>query len=143
MTDKILWSDIYLIGIEEIDIQHKYLCKLINLYLDKINGHLPEMDADELLDELERYVRWHFKCEDQLMKIYDIPDANDHREEHADLLRMMQDKRKLVKTGKNGHRVFLGFFDDWFAGHSFGFDRRLGRSMREKWNPPIHTRCGM
>jgi len=24
MTDKILWSDAYLIGIEEIDIQHKY-----------------------------------------------------------------------------------------------------------------------
>ncbi len=143
MTDKILWSDVYLIGIEEIDIQHKYLCKLINLYLDKINGDLPEMDADELLDELECYVRWHFKCEEQLMDIYDIPDSDDHKEEHRVLLKMILDNRKLVKTGKTDHRVFSHFFEDWFTGHSFGFDESMGKFMRERWNPSIHARCGM
>jgi hemerythrin len=143
MTEKILWSDAYLVGIEEIDIQHKYLCKFINLYVDKINGHLPEMDADELLDELVRYVRWHFNCEEKLMEIYDIADIDDHKEEHAALLRMIRDKRKLAEAEKGGHYVFLGFFDAWFAGHSFGFDKRLGQAMREKWNPPLHTRCGM
>ena len=143
MTDKILWSDAYLIGIEEIDIQHKYLCKLINLYVDKINGNLPEMDADELLDELVRYVRWHFTCEEQLMDIYDIPHADEHKEEHADLLRMIRGKRKLIKTGKKDHRIFLKFFDSWFVGHSFGFDMGLGQAMGEKWKAPMHTRCGM
>ena len=85
------------------------------------------MDADELLDELVHYIRWHFKCEEQLMKIYDIPDADDHKAKHADLLRMIQDKRELIRTGKNGHRIFLDFFDTWFAGHSFGFDKNWGR----------------
>jgi len=143
MIDKILWSDALLIGMEEIDIQHKYLCKLVNLYVDKINGHLPELDADELLDELVRYVSWHFKCEEQLMEIYDIPHADDHKEEHADLLRMILDKQKLVEIGERDHRVFLSFFDNWFAGHSYGLDRRLGQAMREKRNPLMHTRCGM
>ncbi len=143
MTDKIIWSDAYLIGIEEIDIQHKYLCKLINLYVDKINRHLPEMDADELLNELVRYVSWHFKCEEQLMEIYDFPGADDHKEEHADLLGMIKDKRELIEKGKRAHRVFSGFFNEWFTGHSFGLDEKLGQFMREKWNPPMHTRCGM
>ena len=94
-------------------------------------------------NELVRYVRGHFSCEEQLMEIYGVPDVDDHKEEHADLLRMIGEKRKLVEAGKRDHRIFLSFFDAWFDGHSFGFDKKLGQTMNEHGQTPMRTRCGM
>jgi hemerythrin len=59
MSQTIDWSEEYLVGLEEIDVQHKRIAELINNILKLSFKHRPKEELLESMDVLLRYIKWH------------------------------------------------------------------------------------
>lgn len=80
------WKDEYLTHIDELDAQHQKLVALINyLYADLLQHQNDEQKRgviNKVLAELVAYSRYHFEAEERLMREYEYPGYEQHREEH-------------------------------------------------------------
>ncbi len=133
MVEEIVLDNSCLIGIEEIDIQHKHLCSMINLLIKRANGLCSYINFGDLLGEIKNYAAWHFACEESLMEILNYEKYDKHKEEHIDLLDMLLKKTEEVKYNKTAVYEFPKFLYSWFGGHSFGYDKELGQFVNQVW----------
>lgn len=133
MIDEIVMDTSYLIGVEEIDVQHKHLCLMVNILIKKANGLCREIDIQDLFLELKNYVRWHFPCEESLMVILNYKKYDKHKEEHIDLLNMLSGKIEDINSIKTSIHEIPDFLYNWFGGHSFGYDKELGQFVNQIW----------
>ena len=133
MIEEIIWNDNYSIRIKEIDVQHKHLCSIINKLIKKTNGHSPDINYEDLLEELINYTKWHFACEESLMEILNYEKYDEHKEEHISLLNMLSEKAEQVKLNKTAAYELSSFLFNWFGGHSFGYDKELGQFVNHVW----------
>ncbi|MBF0369730.1 MAG: bacteriohemerythrin [Magnetococcales bacterium] len=133
MAEIIEWSDDYLIGLKEIDVQHKRLTEIVNKALNACNTFQTQKQIVEAMDDVMAYTKWHFQSEDILMRIYEYPDSENHRSDHVLLIKELHNKTKeAIKTKPSPQDLYL-FFVGWFGGHAFGSDRKLAHFMRLKF----------
>lgn len=133
MISEISWSDSYLTDIEELDVQHRHIWKLLNALIRHANGFLPEADFETLSDTVITYIKWHFSCEESLMELTRYGRLDDHRIEHADLMALLTEKTEEFKTKKITITDYTEFISSWFAGHSFGYDKPLATFLKKRW----------
>jgi len=84
MEDLIAWSDEYLIGIEEIDNQHKKFFEVTRKFYSDILECEGEDAAEETLNFLKDYAAWHFKSEEAFMQKYAYPRLEKHKKLHGE-----------------------------------------------------------
>jgi len=84
----------YLLGLPEMDEQHSYLYCIFNRLEDAI-GVTNRAGTKALMAEIERYVLFHFACEEQLMRHYGFSGFAMHQADHekfeARLLQFLDD----------------------------------------------------
>ena len=132
MPQLIEWSDDYLIGLDEIDAQHKRLTQLINNTLRLIYRHSPKEQVAESFQTTIQYATWHFNSEETLMKIYDFPEYDEHCEDHVYLLNGLEKKfEQINRIILNPDKLYT-FFAGWFGAHAFGSDKDMVLFMQEK-----------
>jgi hemerythrin-like metal-binding protein len=81
--EKIVWTNDYLIGIPEIDRQHKTFITIINRLID---FNCDDNDADTfaaIIAELSSNLSEHLTYEEQLLEDEGYPDLQRHKHEHA------------------------------------------------------------
>jgi len=138
MAELITWSDEYLIGVGEFDIQHKELTILVN---DVLLGSQQMLQASELLQRMElmiKYAKWHFRCEEGLMRIYQYSEMAAHLEEHRMLVANIEEKRTQMADRVVPAPQLYQFFVAWFGGHAFGADVEMAKfinKVRGRSNP--------
>ena len=112
------WKDEYIINVEEIDIQHQTMVKLVNNLLSSVEARKDKSELESLLFELVEYTRMHFSTEEKLMKKNADPSLELHHKEHRSLLQHLD---KLVALVANGQRpTFFSDYDlssDWMLAH--------------------------
>ena len=122
------WSDEYVLGIEEIDLQHKRLIEIANqIYeimndqwrLDKYNQIL------EVLGELKDYTVYHFKSEEEYMAKIGYKKRFSHAIEHSAFVEKLNavDLRDLDEKQDKYLRELLGFITDWVVNHIMTTDK--------------------
>jgi hemerythrin len=126
------WSDLYSVGVDEIDQQHRVLVGLINR-LDagsRKGGDAESVDA--VLAALVDYMREHFADEERLMREHDYPDADAHVAAHA---RLTERVRTMVQRSDQGAtpplRELKLFLRQWFISHVLHTDKALGTALRD------------
>ena len=62
------WSEKFILGIPEIDQQHKQIVDLINKLSDLRNKEADNEGLDELINELISYTKTHLSYEENLLK---------------------------------------------------------------------------
>lgn len=111
------------LGIAEIDAQHKALVALANRLYHAIEGtHDYDLQAT-LLDELVSFTQYHFSSEEMLMDRYGDPSAEAHKRQHAQLVSQVQFFRHALTHG--GSQVVLSALRPWLIRHIRTFDRAL------------------
>lgn len=75
------WKDDYLIGIKEIDEQHKKLFEIS----ESINLFKSISEIKELLIFLKDYINLHFDTEENQMRLNKYPFYEEHKKIHDDL----------------------------------------------------------
>jgi hemerythrin len=107
----------HILGLPEMDEQHRYLYRLFDMV-----GNGPTVAdrkrMETLLDELERYIHFHFTSEEHLMRSYSYPRFGAHQSDHeAAASRFLQftDDFERDRLSPAALRIFL---TGWLMEHS-------------------------
>ncbi len=124
-TQFVTWNDTWLVGVQEVDAQHKHLVSLLNqLHEAMIQGHGKDV-LGGILDSLVRYTQVHFAAEERMMEQSKYPDLVNHKREHEALTQKVLDFQKNFATGRVAMGIeVLQFLSSWLQGHIRGTDKK-------------------
>jgi len=135
VTDaSIEWDDSFLIGIEELDYEHKVLIDDIN----KLHGELARQDKkseiEKCLGDIYARMQAHFALEEHVMKEHQYRFYDEHKREHEKLLDgyteyMMQILNDNVVSFSNPIEDTLRY---WVVNHIRSSDKKMSLMVQEK-----------
>lgn len=125
--DKILinWGDVYCIGNEEIDKQHKKLVDIINkLYTAFLRAEANQA-VSLILEEMVDYTKYHFAYEEGLLKKISFPTLTEHIALHQKFVKRTQE---FIQEHKQNSGVLsydiMNFLRKWLMEHIADEDRK-------------------
>jgi len=128
--DRIVLGERYLLGITELDEQHRKMTELVNLLIDAVRIDAGDDQSSRLLHELIECTASHFNTERELMERFDYPERATHNASHDYLLVEIADfGEQLAQQGKLFMVKLVG---DWLLQHIAREDRPLGGFLRER-----------
>lgn len=140
MKNLIDWTDDLSVGIQEIDEQHRILVGLLNRLYQAIITRTDNSVMNEILRELTEYTVVHFAVEESLMRIFDYPDYDEHKQHHQELTQQVFELKNKVKSGKTSVSMeVLNFLRHWLTNHIQMEDKRyapffLARGLKKSWS---------
>ena len=127
----IRWSEEFVIGVEEIDKQHKEFFDKANELLENLrrgNQEIRKQSIDSLIDFIKGYLTNHIKDEEELQKKIKYPEYKFHKEAHDDFMERingiildLDEEKKEFKTILNLHNIIL----NWFSEHIIHMDQEI------------------
>ncbi|MDR2181757.1 MAG: bacteriohemerythrin [Treponema sp.] len=130
-----LWDNRYLIGVEEIDSQHKELFKAINGIVRACNNGLEKDELKKSIEFLNNYTVKHFFEEEQIQKRSGYPEFDKHHLIHENFKEKV---RALAKKWTQGNdpdqlvREVRAEVGDWLIAHITVMDTRLGAYLKDR-----------
>ncbi len=127
MNEQIIWDRRFEIGVQEIDLQHRYFFDLINrlsIELGQNDNHQYQLD---LLRELNAYARFHFISEENMMAKAGYPSLEGHRRHHLTILDKLTAKEWKLHSQPSPEAIgnMVTFLIEWFLTHTTREDKRF------------------
>jgi diguanylate cyclase (GGDEF)-like protein/PAS domain S-box-containing protein/hemerythrin-like metal-binding protein len=120
----IKFENSHLVGVEEIDEQHRNLVYLVN----RLNDALKHDDSPEVImrmfDDLLVATTHHFDTEGRYMKEQHYPRLDEHESEHAHLVNEVVHFKEQFSQGRE--LLVLQLIKDWLLNHIIYSDKKLG-----------------
>jgi len=117
------WDKSWLIGVHEIDAQHKRLVELLNQLHHAMSEGKGKDVLGGILESLVAYTKAHFKAEESMLEQSGYPEIVQHKFEHAELTRKVLDFQKKFEAGGFGMSIeLMEFLRTWLKGHILGTD---------------------
>jgi hemerythrin len=135
MTDaNIEWDDSFLIGIEELDYEHKVLINDINRLHLELARQDKKSEIEKCLGDIYARMQAHFALEEHVMKENQYEFFDEHKREHEKLLDgyseyMMQILNGAVVSFSNPIEDTLRH---WVSNHIINSDKKMSLMLREK-----------
>ena len=127
------WKEKYVLGIEEIDNQHRNLVDLINRLFAAMQSGAGKDILDETLTGLVDYTRRHFMTEEILMGNYDYPELDEHIVEHHKFTEEISKFQQDYQSGNTGISIqLISYLRNWLDEHICETDHKYGDYLREK-----------
>lgn len=130
-----LWNDSYLIGIEQVDNQHKELFSRVDSLFEACNQARGKEEVANILKFLQEYVVEHFKAEEELQLKYDYPEYVSHKAMHEAFVKdFLELKKEFEENGTSGLFVIQvnKKVINWLTQHVAKVDRSLGLFLKGK-----------
>lgn len=118
--EKLSWNDSYLLGITEIDLQHKKLLSLADDMYEIVNGDEDSLKVNlsKVLKSLTDYTVYHFSNEEEFMKKYGYPSADMHKSMHDNFIAEVTKQIKSLNTAtKTEAERLYKFLASWVLNH--------------------------
>jgi len=127
----VTWSEKYSVGITRIDQEHQRLMDLLNeLHVAVTAGRGADV-VGKVLAGLASYTITHFTNEEMLLRTHKYPDYQRHREQHQELIDVVQQLQRDFRTGKADiSKETLLFLQRWLIGHILGVDRKYAPHLK-------------
>lgn len=130
-----------LIGVEQLDNEHKHLFELINSVLDMINNHyVPDRYSQikDLLAELDHYAENHFEHEEKYMEQIRDPEVIIQRSQHMVFRNKVRswEFKDIDEIEDQSHILeeMMLFLAEWLYQHIIGSDIMIGKlPPLEEW----------
>ncbi|HEC91068.1 MAG TPA: hypothetical protein ENI55_05315, partial [Alphaproteobacteria bacterium] len=100
MKEDVVWKDEYCTGNPLVDREHRELVNLVNLLSAAAANEESETAFEDCFSALNRYVKQHFKDEEDLLDAVDSPHLERQRTQHALLARELC----MLWSGDRGER---------------------------------------
>lgn len=114
----------HLIGIEEIDQQHRQLVSMVNQINQAIIAKTAQESIERLFKELIAFTIFHFETEHRLMVRYAYPGLAVHDHDHEQLVDEVT--RIASELPQGNDLLVLQTIKDWLIGHIQNADKPLG-----------------
>jgi hemerythrin len=131
------WNDLYSVGIDLIDDQHKRLLEIGADINDIIEDHDGQDIYDEIaakIDELEHYTVYHFDTEEKMFEEFGYADTENHIKEHRAFIEYLH-SINLDNADVNQARTvntLLKFISMWIFKHISNTDFKYREFLIEK-----------
>ena len=79
------WNESWLIGVQEVDAQHKNLVSLLNQLHQAMSEGKGKDVLGGILDGLVSYTKAHFSTEERMLEKIGYPDLLEHKRQHIAL----------------------------------------------------------
>jgi len=128
MTDTLLeWDDSLLIGIEELDHEHKVLFADINRLHKELAKHDEKSEVDRCLGDIFVRLQAHFALEEHVMKEHGYEFFDEHKREHDELIDSYTDYMVefLYDTGISSRNSMEDTLRSWAIHHINASDKKM------------------
>ncbi|MGZ8272822.1 MAG: bacteriohemerythrin [Burkholderiaceae bacterium] len=120
----------YAVGIPSIDALHVELEERLAALI-----HAGD-DAQDKLAALQDHLQRHFAHEESLMSGTEFPMADCHAREHASVIEVVGEVKRLLDGGDRGPLARLApAMLEWFAVHAAGMDAALANYLKRTASP--------
>ena len=131
---RIEWDDSFLIGIEELDYEHKVLIKDINKLHLELARQNEKSEIEKCLGDIYARMQAHFALEEHVMKEHEYKFYDEHKREHERLLDsysgyMIQILNDNVVSFSNSIEDTLSH---WVLNHILNSDKKMSLMVQEK-----------
>jgi hemerythrin len=124
------WNDSFLVGIAEIDEQHKGLVALVDQFYGTMRTTAPQAGIVRLLKGMIDYTLTHFATEERWMREYSYPGLDAQIAQHAHFVKKVQDITDRFVSGQLVLSLEItSFLREWLSQHILGMDKELGRFL--------------
>lgn len=118
------WTELYSVGDEEIDEQHRLLFDIANHFNEACEKNLGPEILGKIFQELIEYTATHFADEERMLKEINYPDYYAHKQNHDKLVKLVMDYKKKFDAGEgDAAQQAMHFIKTWLNGHILGMDR--------------------
>jgi len=122
------WRYEYSLGIVEIDSQHKQLIGRFGAIEEAIRQGQNWSSVYFMIAELKEFARFHFTCEEALMRLFDFPDLRLHTAEHAHFFKVLAEI-EMKSISMAIERELVEFLRVWMTKHIVGSDRAFAQHV--------------
>ena len=131
---RIEWNDSFLIGIEELDYEHKVLINDINRLHMELARHDEKSEIEKYLGDIYARMQAHFALEERIMKKHEYEFFDEHKREHERLLDsycgyMIQILNDTEVSFSNPIEDTLRY---WVINHILNSDKKMSLMVQEK-----------
>ena len=124
------WKPAYSVQVDELDRQHRQLIRLINSLRDAMKVGAPKAAVERIVSDLATYTRFHFRSEEEMMRLKGYEGLREHVLEHQRLSERVSRFEQDVYNGKIAVPVSLmQFLEDWLAGHIMNSDMKYAACL--------------
>jgi hemerythrin-like metal-binding protein len=119
------WDENFVLGIKDIDAQHKVLVGMINDLHDAMKEGKAKSVLGDIIDGLSKYTKTHFLHEENLFDTYDYPETANHRKEHNNFIAQIAEFQTGFAEGKLSLSIqVMTFLKDWLKSHILDTDKK-------------------
>ncbi len=122
------WRDEYSLGILEIDSQHKTLIRHFSTIEEAIRQGQSWSTVYFHISDLKEFARFHFTCEEALMRLFGFPDIRLHTAEHTHFFKVLGEIEKN-SINKAIEMELVEFLRVWTTKHIVRSDREMARHI--------------
>jgi len=123
---RIDFTEDFLIGIDLIDEQHRFLVNMFNRLADHVARPVAQEETADIYGQLVEYSDYHFSTEERLMETVGYRELDSHRKQHRFFIERL---RELKGSGAARPDLALDmaqFVGRWVQVHILVTDRQLG-----------------
>ena len=128
------WKDSLLIGVPQIDIQHRKLVAMMDILMKASMQGKGRTEIEGTLNFALKYTLEHFRDEESFQVEYSYPGYKEHKKIHddftKDIIALADEYKKLgpsiALTGKLNHSLV-----DWVINHISTEDKKLGEHIQK------------
>ncbi|MBF0231965.1 MAG: hemerythrin family protein [Desulfamplus sp.] len=125
---KIIWSESFSVGHEDIDNQHKQWIEIFNESYDKMMGNDYSVLSSIGIDALKRmqtYAQMHFGFEEKYMEQINYPDLAQHKRLH-EIFEFQLDRinKEFAEGTPRLNSEIMKTIENWLVGHIQNEDQK-------------------
>ena len=120
MAERVVWDDKYLLGIPEIDSQHKKLIEIANELYDiaSVSTDKYKQEMGTVLKKIVDYTVYHFSNEEQFMQKFGYIGSAAHKTAHDGFIKEVEyHAGKISIEDSSSAAKFYDFIVVWILNH--------------------------
>ncbi len=141
-TPFLKWDDSYLIGIEELDFEHRKLIEDINLLHKELAEQDKKSNIERCLGDVFARMQAHFALEENVMTKHGCDCCEEHKREHTDLLESYTETMLnfMNASGIGSGELIENELNRWIADHILTSDKKMSAMIKDSNQPLLRER---
>lgn len=136
------WDDSYLIGIEELDFEHKQLIEDINVLHKELAAQDEKSNIEKCLGDIFARMQAHFALEEHVMTAHGYASYDEHKREHDELLESFTETMLnfMNSSGTESGSLVENQLNHWIVDHILTSDKKMSAMIKDAPQHPLRTR---
>ena len=128
----IVWSDDFLIGIEELDYEHRGLIEDINKLHQELLEDVEVDQIEDTLGSIHARMQAHFALEERVMLSHEYSHYLEHKAEHERLLDEYTELMTKFESNPNlsDREAIQGVLCQWIVSHILTSDKKMSLMVK-------------